>query len=57
MAGDDVLGRLLELQRAGHRLEHLDTGRDLAGWAATPMAANRPPGRWLDPSGSGREWC
>ncbi|GAA3358170.1 acyclic terpene utilization AtuA family protein [Saccharopolyspora gregorii] len=46
VAGDDVLGRLLELQRAGHRLEHLDTGRDLAGWAATPMAANAYLGGW-----------
>ena len=30
--GDDLLGRLPELQAAGHDLAHLDTGQALPNW-------------------------
>uniref|UniRef100_UPI0015F00228 acyclic terpene utilization AtuA family protein n=1 Tax=Pseudonocardia pini TaxID=2758030 RepID=UPI0015F00228 len=43
---DDVLDRLPELQAAGHRLEHLDTGAPLSELAAEPLAANAYLGAW-----------
>jgi hypothetical protein len=44
--GDNLLEQLPALQDAGHRLEHLDTGADLAGWGAQPIAANAYLGGW-----------
>ncbi|MFJ4594922.1 MULTISPECIES: acyclic terpene utilization AtuA family protein [unclassified Kitasatospora] len=44
--GDDLLPRLPELARSGHRLEHLDTGRPLASWGAEPVSANAYLGGW-----------
>jgi Acyclic terpene utilisation family protein AtuA len=38
--GDDLLPRLAELQRKGHALEHLDTGRSLAAEGIQPVSAN-----------------
>ena len=44
--GDDLLGRLEELQGAGHRLEHMDTGRPLSEAPAKPVTANAYLGAW-----------
>lgn len=44
--GDDVLDRLEELQRAGHDLAHLDTGRTLAEARVQPVTANAYLGGW-----------
>ncbi len=44
--GDDLLDRLDALQAAGHRLEHLDTGKPLAELAARPITANAYLGGW-----------
>jgi hypothetical protein len=38
--GDDLLPRLAELQRKGHALVHLDTGRALAAEGVEPVSAN-----------------
>jgi len=38
--GDDLLPRLGELQRKGHALVHLDTGRSLAAEGVQPVSAN-----------------
>lgn len=44
--GDDLLGRLDELQAAGHELKHLDTGRRLDEIGAMPLSANAYLGAW-----------
>jgi hypothetical protein len=38
--GDDLLPRIGELQAKGHRLAHLDTGKDLAAEGVSPVSAN-----------------
>jgi hypothetical protein len=38
--GDDLLPRLPELQRKGHLLSHLDTGKTLAAEGVQPVSAN-----------------
>jgi hypothetical protein len=44
--GDDLLGRLGELQAAGHDLAHLDTGQPLAAAGVAPVTANAYLGGW-----------
>jgi hypothetical protein len=44
--GDDITGRLDELQAAGHDLAHLDTGRKLAEAGVRPVSANAYLGAW-----------
>jgi hypothetical protein len=44
--GDDLLGRLDELQAAGHPLANIDTGRTLAEAGVTPVTANAYLGGW-----------
>ncbi len=44
--GDDLLSRLPELARDGHRLDHLDTGRPLAGAPGQVISANAYLGGW-----------
>ncbi|WP_329130310.1 DUF1446 domain-containing protein [Streptomyces sp. NBC_01476] len=44
--GDDLLGRLPELQAAGHDFAHLGTGRSLAGSGVEPVTANAYLGGW-----------
>jgi hypothetical protein len=44
--GDDLLGRLDELQAAGHPLAHLDTGVPLAEAGVKPVTANAYLGAW-----------
>ncbi|WP_116999322.1 acyclic terpene utilization AtuA family protein [Desertimonas flava] len=44
--GDDVSGRLDELQRAGHDLANLRTGAPLATWPFEPLTANAYLGGW-----------
>ncbi len=44
--GDDLLARLPELERDGHRLAHLDTGRPLADAAGEVISANAYLGAW-----------
>jgi hypothetical protein len=44
--GDDLLGRLDELQAAGHLLAHLDTGVRLAEAGVKPVTANVYLGAW-----------
>lgn len=44
--GDDLLGRLDELQKAGHKLANMDTGRPLAELKAMPLSANAYLGAW-----------
>jgi hypothetical protein len=44
--GDDLLGRLPELQARGHDLAHLATGRPLAGSGVEPVTANAYLGGW-----------
>jgi hypothetical protein len=44
--GDDVVDRLDNLQAAGHRLEHLDTGKSLSNWGKSPLTANAYLGAW-----------
>lgn len=44
--GDDLLPRITELQRAGHPLEHLDTGRPLADAGGQVVSANAYLGGW-----------
>jgi hypothetical protein len=38
--GDDVFGRLDELQRAGYSLPHLTSGEPLSSWPHQPLTAN-----------------
>ncbi|ALE73345.1 exopolyphosphatase [Pseudonocardia sp. EC080610-09] len=44
--GDDLVGRLDELQAAGHPLAHLDTGAKLADAGVDPVTANAYLGAW-----------
>jgi hypothetical protein len=44
--GDDLLGRLGELQAAGEPLAHLDTGTPLAEAGVAPVTANAYLGAW-----------
>ena len=44
--GDDLLGRLDELQAAGEPLAHLDTGIPLAAAGVAPVTANAYLGAW-----------
>jgi hypothetical protein len=44
--GDDLLGRLEELQDDGHDLAHLDTGAPLASITNPPLTANAYLGSW-----------
>jgi hypothetical protein len=44
--GDDLMPQLEALQRAGHKLAHLDTGRPLAELGAKPLTANAYLGAW-----------
>jgi hypothetical protein len=44
--GDDLLSRLESLQKAGHDLRNLDTGRPLRDLRATPISANAYLGGW-----------
>jgi hypothetical protein len=44
--GDDLLGRLGELQAAGEPLAHLDTGMPLAEAGVAPVTANAYLGAW-----------
>jgi hypothetical protein len=44
--GDDLLGRLPELQAAGEALAHLDTGVPLAAAGVAPITANAYLGAW-----------
>jgi hypothetical protein len=46
ITGDDLLGRLPELQAAGVDLAHLDTGRTLAEAGVRPISANAYLGGW-----------
>ena len=44
--GDDLMGRLEELQGGGHRLAHLDRGVSLAEAGVKPVSANAYLGAW-----------
>lgn len=44
--GDDVSGRLAELQAAGHAFSNLRTGAGLATWSHEPLTANAYLGGW-----------
>jgi hypothetical protein len=44
--GDDLLPRIGDLDRAGHRLAHLDTGEPLAGASGEVISANAYLGGW-----------
>lgn len=44
--GDDLLPRLKGLQKAGHPLRNLDTGKPLAELKAPPLTANAYLGAW-----------
>jgi hypothetical protein len=44
--GDDITGRLAELQASGHALPHLDTGAPIAEWPYRPLTANAYLGGW-----------
>ena len=44
--GDNLLGRLPELARDGHRLDHLDDGRQLAEATGQVISANAYLGGW-----------
>ncbi|OHV42671.1 acyclic terpene utilization AtuA family protein [Pseudofrankia sp. BMG5.36] len=46
VTGDDLVGRLGDLQATGERFTHLDTGRDLAAAAVEPLTANAYLGGW-----------
>ena len=56
--GDDILAKLPELQAAGEKLAHLDTGRPLAGSGVQPIAANAYLGAWgiVKPSTQAQTW-
>ncbi len=44
--GDDLMPQLATLERAGHELKHLDTGKPLRDLRAVPMSANAYLGGW-----------
>jgi len=44
--GDDLLARIGELERDGHPLDHLDTGRHLADASGQVISANAYLGAW-----------
>ena len=44
--GDDILGELDTLARAGHDLRNLDSGEPLAEWGHTPLSAHAYLGGW-----------
>jgi len=44
--GDDISGRLTELQEGGHLLNHLVTGQPLKLWGHEPLTANAYLGGW-----------
>lgn len=44
--GDDLLGRLEQLQAEGYRLENMDTGEPLASSGVIPVTANAYLGGW-----------
>jgi Acyclic terpene utilisation family protein AtuA len=44
--GDDIIGELDELARAGHDLRNLDTGEALAEWGHAPSSAHAYLGGW-----------
>ncbi|WP_141286922.1 acyclic terpene utilization AtuA family protein, partial [Pseudonocardia saturnea] len=44
--GDDLIGRLDDIQAAGHSLAHLDTGVALADAGVDPVSANAYLGGW-----------
>ncbi|HKE75314.1 MAG TPA: acyclic terpene utilization AtuA family protein [Acidimicrobiales bacterium] len=44
--GDDLLPRLVDLQRTGERFAHLETGQALADAGVTPVSANAYLGGW-----------
>jgi hypothetical protein len=44
--GDDLLGELDSLQKAGHELAHLDTGQPLCELGDKPISANAYLGAW-----------
>lgn len=46
LEGDDLLGRLPELQREGHPFAHLATGLPLADAGVRPLTANAYLGAW-----------
>jgi hypothetical protein len=46
VSGDDLSGRLAELQAAGHDLAQLDTGQKLAEAGVAPVSANAYLGGW-----------
>jgi len=46
VGGDDLSGRVAELQQAGERLAHLDTGLPFAGAGVTAATANAYLGGW-----------
>jgi hypothetical protein len=46
LAGDDLTGRLEELQAAGHPLAHLDSGQPLAEAGVAPISAHAYLGGW-----------
>jgi hypothetical protein len=46
LGGDDLIDRLDDLQAAGHRLTHLDTGQPLAQAGVEPISANAYLGGW-----------
>ncbi|NUP28497.1 MAG: DUF1446 domain-containing protein [Nocardia sp.] len=44
--GDNIVGRLGEIQKRGHPLPNLDTGEPLSSWPVQPIAANAYLGGW-----------
>jgi hypothetical protein len=44
--GDDLMGQLESLERAGHKLANLDTGQPLRELKARPLSANAYLGGW-----------
>ncbi len=46
VTGDDLIGRIGELQAAGHDLAHLDTGEPLGEMASEMLTANAYLGGW-----------
>lgn len=44
--GDDITGRLEELQAKGHALSNLDTGAPISEWPYRPLTANAYLGGW-----------
>jgi Acyclic terpene utilisation family protein AtuA len=46
LEGDDLLGRLGQLQKEGHRLDNMDTGAPLSEWGLEPTSASAYLGAW-----------